>query len=75
MIEESTLKLLMRAPQSQREPTRLPAGSTRLSRPNETCAEPLSLAIEQFLEMVRFEQRARLTELPEELVRGQNVFL
>jgi hypothetical protein len=45
------------------------------SRPNETCTEPLSLAVEQFLEMVRFEQRARLAELPEELVRGQDVFL
>ena len=44
------------------------------SGPNETCAEPLSLAVEQFLEMVRFEQRARLAELPDELVRGQDVF-
>jgi hypothetical protein len=43
-----------------------------------TCTEPLSLAVGQllpwqFLEMVRFApaQRARLAELPEELVRGQ----
>ena len=45
-----------------------------------TCAEPLSLAVgqllpEQFLEIVRFEQRSRLAELPEELVRGQDVFV
>ena len=48
---------------------------TLLGGPNGTCTEPLSLAVEQFLEMVRFEQRARLAELPEELVRGQDVFL
>ena len=45
------------------------------SGPNETCAEPLSLAVEQFLAMVRFEQRARLAELPDELVRGRDVFV
>jgi hypothetical protein len=53
---------------------------TLLGGPNETCAEPLSLAVGQFLpwqflEMVRFEQRSRLAELPEELVRGQDVFI
>ncbi len=48
---------------------------TLLGGPNETCAEPLPLAVEQFLAMVRFEQRARLAELPDELVRGQDVFL
>ncbi len=48
---------------------------TLLGGPNGTCTEPLSLAVEQFLEMVRFEQRARLAELPDELVRGQDVFI
>ena len=48
---------------------------TLLGGPNETCTEPLSLAVEQFLAMVRFEQRSRLAELPDELMRGQDVFL
>ena len=47
----------------------------RLGGPNRTCFEPPSLAVEQFLAMVRFEQRSRLAELPDELVRGQDVYV
>jgi hypothetical protein len=42
---------------------------------NETCSEPPSLAVEQFLAMVRFEQRAKLAELPDDLVGGRDVFV
>ena len=43
--------------------------------PNGTCTEPPSLLVEQFLEMVRFEQRSKLAELPDEMVRGRDVFV
>ena len=43
--------------------------------PKRTHPEPHSLAVEQFLAMVRFEQRGKLAELPDELVRGRDVFV
>jgi hypothetical protein len=48
-----------------------------LSGPNETCTEPPSLVVEQFLEMVRFApaQHSKLAELPDELVRGRDVYI
>ena len=45
------------------------------SGPNRTCFEPPSLAVEQFLAMVRFEQRGKLAELPDDLVGGRDVFV
>ena len=46
-----------------------------LGAPERTHPEPHSLAVEQFLVVVRFEQRSKLAELPSELVRGRDVFV
>ena len=35
-----------------------------LGAPNETHLEPHQIGVEQFLEMLRFEQRSKLEELP-----------
>ena len=43
--------------------------------PKRTHPEPYSLAVEQFLAMVRFEQRSKLAELPGDLVGGRDVFV
>jgi len=40
-----------------------------------THPEPHSLAVEQFLAMLRFEQRGKLAELPADLVGGRDVFV
>jgi hypothetical protein len=37
--------------------------------------EPHSLAVEQFLATVRFEQRGKLAELPDDIVGGRGVFV
>ena len=38
--------------------------------PDRIHPEPHTLAVEQFLEMLRFENRSKLAELPDELVKG-----
>jgi len=38
--------------------------------PTKTHLELRDIAVEEFLEMLRFEQRDRLAELPTELLRG-----
>ena len=38
--------------------------------PDRTHPEPHTIAVKQFLEMLRFENRSKLAELPEELVKG-----
>jgi hypothetical protein len=38
--------------------------------PDRTHPEPYTIAVEQFLEMLRFENRSKLAELPDELVKG-----
>ena len=43
-------------------------GSNPLRRPNGTCLQKHSLAVEQVLAMVRFDQRSKLAEIPDELV-------
>ena len=35
-----------------------------------THPEPHTIAVEQFLEILRFENRSKLAELPDELVKG-----
>jgi hypothetical protein len=47
---------------------RVPHGS-----PKRNHSEPHSLAVERFEAMVRFEHRAELAELPDELVAGRDV--
>ena len=37
-----------------------------------TCSEPQDIAAGQFLSMLHFEQRGRLAELPDHLVRGRD---
>jgi hypothetical protein len=46
-----------------------------LGAPQRIHPEPHSLAVEQFLAMVRFEQRGKLAELPDDLVGGRDVFV
>jgi hypothetical protein len=41
-----------------------------LGSPRRTHPEPHTLPVEQFLEMLRFEKRSKLIELPDELVKG-----
>jgi hypothetical protein len=54
---------------------RVLSGAFVLSRaPKRTHPEPHSLAVEQFLAMLRFEQRGKLAELPDDLVGGRDVF-
>ena len=38
--------------------------------PDRTHPEPYTIAIEQLLEMLRFENRSKLAELPDVLVKG-----
>jgi hypothetical protein len=47
-----------------------------LGAPKRTHPEPHSLAVEQFLAMLRFApaQRGKLAELPDDLVGGRDVF-
>ena len=39
-----------------------------------TCSEPQDMAPEQLLSMLRFEQRGRLAELPDEFVSGRDAY-
>ena len=41
-----------------------------LRSPDRIHPEPHTIAVEQFLEMLRFENRSKLAELPDELVKG-----
>ena len=42
------------------------------STPNVTCFEPPSIEVEQFLAMLRFENRGKLAELPQDLMEVHN---
>ena len=42
--------------------------------PNRTCSEPPSIEIEQYLAMLRFENRSKLAELPKYLMEVHNDF-
>ena len=42
--------------------------------PNMTCFEPPSMEVEQFLAMLRFENRGKLAELPQDLMEVHNGF-
>jgi hypothetical protein len=46
----------------------------RLGTPNVTCFEPPSIEVEQFLAMLRFENRGKLAELPQDLMEVHNGF-
>jgi hypothetical protein len=45
-----------------------------MGTPKVTCLEPPSIEADQFLAMLRFEQRGKLTELPKHLMEVHNGF-
>jgi hypothetical protein len=53
-------------------PTR--ASSEISGDPNRTCSEPPSLEVEQFLALLRLENRGKLAELPQHLMEVHNDF-